>query len=64
MENKKAPSFIIGIIAIILGWTLFKHFDFKNLSFQKPWLDGLYLIVFILSVYIWLKTTEKEQKNK
>lgn len=59
MENKKAPSFVFGIIAIILGWKLFKHFDFQNLSFQKPWLDGLYLIVFILSVYILVKNNRK-----
>lgn len=59
MENKKTPTFMFGVVAIILGWTLFKHFDFKNLSFQKPWLDGLYLVIFILSIYILIKNNRK-----
>lgn len=55
MENKKIPSFAFGIIAIILGWILIKHFDFENLGFQKPLLDALYLIVFVFSIYALLK---------
>jgi membrane protein DedA with SNARE-associated domain len=60
MENKKIPSFAFGVIAIILGWTLIKHFDFQNLSFQKPLLDALYLIVFVFSIY----TLIKNYKNR
>lgn len=59
MENKKIPTFIFGTIAIILGWTLFKHFDFQNLSFQKPWLDVLYLIIFAFSIYALVKSNKK-----
>jgi membrane protein DedA with SNARE-associated domain len=55
MENKKIPSFAFGIIAIILGWTLIKHFNFENFSFQKPLLDALYLIVFVFSIYALIK---------
>jgi membrane protein DedA with SNARE-associated domain len=55
MENKKIPAFTFGIIAIILGLTLIKHFDFENFSFQRPLLDALYLIVFVFSIYALLK---------
>ena len=34
MENKNGLSFMFAIIAIILGVTLFKQFDFKNLKFS------------------------------
>lgn len=59
MENKKIPAFMFGVVAIILGWTLFKHFDFKNLSFQKPLLDALYLIIFVFSIYALVKNNKK-----
>lgn len=55
MENKKIPSFVFGVVAVILGWTLVKHFDFENLRFQKTWLDALYLIVFVFSIYALIK---------
>jgi hypothetical protein len=55
MENKKIPTFTFGIVAIILGSALLKHFDFENLEFQKPLLDALYLIVFVFSIYALVK---------
>jgi hypothetical protein len=36
MEKKNASTFIFSIVAIILGVTLFKQFDFNNLKFEKP----------------------------
>jgi nicotinamide riboside transporter PnuC len=64
MENKKLASFIFGTVAIILGWTLVKHFDFENLRFEKPWLDGLYLITFAISIYVLIRNNKDELKNK
>lgn len=63
MENKKIPSFMFGVVAVILGWTLFKHFDFENLSFQKPWLDVLYLIVFAFSIYALIKNKKNRAEK-
>nr|WP_315150171.1 hypothetical protein [uncultured Flavobacterium sp.] len=60
MENKKISSFAFGVIAIILGWTLVKHFDFKNLRFEKTWLDVLYLVIFVFSIYALIKNRKKE----
>jgi predicted ferric reductase len=52
MEKKKSISFTFSIVAIILGVTLFKQFDFKNLRFEHPALAVVYLITFIISIYI------------
>ena len=62
MENKKAPNFFFGLIATILGVTLFKHFDFQNLKFEKPALDVVYLVVFSISVYYVGKKFKKQRK--
>lgn len=58
MKKGNALKFTLGIVAIILGVTLFKHFDFERLRFAKPALDILYLIVFIASVYLLLKKSK------
>ena len=63
MENKKIPSFAFGVVAIILGWTLFKHFDFEDFSFQKPLLDALYLIVFVFSIYALIKNKKNRAEK-
>ncbi|MCC9018613.1 hypothetical protein [Flavobacterium lipolyticum] len=59
MENKKASSFVFGIIAIILGATLYKQFDFEKLTFEKPALAALYSIVFLFSIFILIKNAKK-----
>lgn len=63
MENKKIPSFAFGVIAVILGWTLFKHFDFEDLSFQKPLLDALYIIIFAFSIYALIKNSKNRTEK-
>ncbi|MDR6843735.1 hypothetical protein [Flavobacterium granuli] len=63
MENKKIPSFAFGVVAIILGWTLVKHFDFEDFSFQKPLLDALYLIVFVFSIYALIKNKKNRAEK-
>lgn len=59
MEKKKAITFTFAIVAIILGVTLFKQFDFKNFRFEKTGLAIVYLIAFIISVYILIKNSKK-----
>ncbi|UIR54938.1 hypothetical protein LZQ00_11675 [Sphingobacterium sp. SRCM116780] len=60
MEKKKALSFTFIIIAIILGVTLFKQFDFENLKFEKTGLAIVYGIAFIFSIYFLIRNA----KNK
>ncbi len=60
MENKQAPSFVLIIVAIILGVVLFKQFDFKKLEFEKPGLAVVYIIVFVFSIYILIKNSRSK----
>jgi len=55
MEKKKTLSLSLSIIAIILGVTIFKQFDFQNLKFEKIGLAIVYLIGFIISIYFLIK---------
>lgn len=59
MENKKVLSFTCTITAIILGVTLFKQFDFKNLKFENPALAIVYIIGFVISIYFLIKGYKK-----
>jgi len=49
-------QFTLGIVAVILGVTLIKHFDLKHSMLVKPALNILYLILWIASVYILIMT--------
>lgn len=64
MENKNNTSFILIIIAIILGSSLFKHFDFENMRFQKPWLDAIYFVTFVVTVYFLIRNYINKDQNK
>jgi len=55
MEKKRKINFMFLIIAFILGTALWKDFDFQSLRFEKPALDTVFLITFIVSVYLIIK---------
>ena len=55
MKNKKEINLFFALIAFILGLTLFKHIDFKNFTFKEPYLDILYLVVFVIAIYLLIK---------
>ena len=59
METKNVGLFIFKIVAIILGFVLFKQLDFQNLKFEKPWLAIIYIITFIFSIYYIIKNSKK-----
>ena len=63
MEKKKSLNFIFGVIAIILGWTLYKQFDFQTLKVEHTGLAIVYFVVFVFSIYFLLKNYKKEEKN-
>lgn len=64
MEKKKNINFILLIIAFILGATLFKHFDFQTVRFEKPVLDTVFLITFIVTLYLIVKDLKKGHKSE
>jgi hypothetical protein len=59
MENRKALLFSFSIIAIILVWTLFKQFDFKNLTFKNTGLAIIYIATFVFSIYVLIRNYKK-----
>jgi len=52
MEKKNSLTFVFAVVAIILGITLFKQFDFAELRFEKTGLAIVYLIGFIIAIYV------------
>ena len=64
MENRKAPLFTFSIVAIIIGVTLFKQFDFENLKFKHTGLAIVYIVTFVFSIYFIVKNSKKQPKNK
>jgi len=56
MGNKQAKAFLFAVIAGILGWTILKHFDAENMKLEKPALDTLYILTFIVSVFFLVRT--------
>lgn len=63
MESKKGINLFFVFIAITLGWTLFKHIDFKNFTLKDPVMDILYLIVFVISIFLLIKDYTKRPEK-
>ena len=59
MEKKKVVNFIFWIVAIILGVTLYKQFDFETFKFEKPALAVVYFLCFAFAVFILVKNSKK-----
>jgi hypothetical protein len=59
MQNRKGINFFLGIIAIILGWTLFKHIDFATFTLADPVLDILYLAILVICIYLIIRDRRK-----
>jgi len=58
MGNKKPLSFTLIIVAIILGWTLFKQFDFEALTFKHPALAVVYIVTFVASIWFLIRNNK------
>ena len=63
MENKKLVNFFFVMIALILGWTLYKQFDFENLRFENTGLAIIYMVVFVMSIYFLIKDFSKRPEK-
>jgi len=61
MKYKIVPNFFWVVMAMILGGALLNQFDFQNLTFEKPALAVVYIIVFIFSIGLMIK---KSKNNK
>lgn len=63
MKTKSEYSFPLIIIAIVLGGTIFKEFDFENLTFEKPALAVVYVLTFVMTVYFIFKKDKTKANN-
>ena len=63
MEKNKAPMFTFTVVAIILGVTLFKQFDFESLKFEHTGLAIVYIIVFIFAIYVLIKNSKSKKQQ-
>jgi len=63
MQKSNAPVFTLTIVAIIVGAALFKLIDFKNQTVEKPAIAVIYLIVFVFTVYVLIKESNKKAKK-
>ena len=63
MESKKGINFFFAFVAIIVGSTLYKHFDFQNFKFEEPAIDTVYLITFLVSIIILIKDYIKKPEK-
>lgn len=62
-ETKKGPSFIFIIIAIILGTTLYKQFDFKTGQFEHAAMAVIYGLTFLACVALLIKDYRARSKK-
>jgi membrane protein DedA with SNARE-associated domain len=46
---------IWAIVAIILGVTLYKQFDFQTMQFEKPAMAVIYAITFVAAIFFLIK---------
>lgn len=60
MNNKKGIPFPLLIIAIVLGWTIIKQFDFENLKFEKPAMAVICILTFVMTVYMIFKNNNQD----
>lgn len=63
MNKKSGVSFFLVVIALIVGRRLFQHFDFETFTFEKPLLDIIYLITFIVMVVFMVKVFRDRKKQ-
>ncbi|WP_276486028.1 hypothetical protein [Paraflavitalea pollutisoli] len=63
MEKKPTLRFTFTIVAIILGVTLYKQFDFKTLKFEHTGLAIIYAITFAFSIFYLVRNRKKAGNN-
>ncbi|MEO0312621.1 MAG: hypothetical protein RIQ89_2278 [Bacteroidota bacterium] len=64
MNTKRGINFFALIILIVIGSKLYKHFDFKELKFEKPGIDTLYLITFVLLLFVVIRDLINRKHKK
>lgn len=64
MSNKKGLPFPFIIVAIIVGCAIYKQFDFKTLKFENTALAIIYILTFLLSVFVLVRSIVRNREEK
>lgn len=64
MENKKGPSIIFIILALIIGSGLWREIDFENKTLKNPALAAVYFIAFAFAIIVIIRSLRKQPENK
>ena len=59
MKDLKLPNFFFTIIAVIIGVSLYKLFDFEKMTFAKPALAIVYFIALAFCIFGIIKNYRK-----
>ncbi|SHK53003.1 hypothetical protein [Epilithonimonas mollis] len=63
MENNKAPLFTMAIVAIIVGFALYKQIDFNTMTVEKPALSVLYAVTLTFAVFVFIRNYKKKAEK-
>lgn len=64
MRDKIGFNLIFAIIAFPIGLALLRDTDFESLTFRKPALDILYLVVFIALLFLMFKKKKGKKEGE
>ena len=62
-KNKKGLNFFFLVIAILLGWSLYKEFDHDTNSFKNSALAIIYAVVLMASIYFLIRDYKSQSKK-
>lgn len=63
MKNLKPLNFVFAVLAIGLGITIYKEFDFENREFKHTALAILYIVTFLVSILFLVKDYTKRPEK-
>lgn len=64
MEKKPVLRFTFTIVAIIVGVTLYKQFDFKTFKFEHTGMAIIYGLTFAFSIFYLVKNRKKANSSQ
>lgn len=53
--GKNPVRFVLIVCAIIIGHSIYKHFNYETMDFEKGWLDAVYVVTFIFILVLLIK---------
>ncbi|WP_066440810.1 hypothetical protein [Chryseobacterium sp. CCH4-E10] len=61
--NKNAFKPVLGLIAIILGFVIYKHLDLRTMTLKDPLMDALYIITLVICIFLLFRSRGQSSKE-